>query len=87
MDAIKERLKTLIVEALMLEDVEPSDIGDDQPLFGEGLGLDSVDALELAVEIERAFGVGFPDNARTREVFRTVSSLAAYIVEQQAAAG
>ena len=83
MDELKQQIKQIIVESLMLEDVQPEGIGDELPLFGEGLGLDSVDALELAVEFERAFGVTFPEAARSREVFRTVSTLAAYVQEHR----
>ena len=79
MDDLKPRVKALIVEALMLEDRRPEDIGDDEVLFGGGLGLDSVDALEIAVEIERVFGVRVPDSAEGREVFRTVRTLADYV--------
>ncbi len=77
-------IKQLIIEALMIEDMEPEEIGDDMVLFGDGLGLDSVDALELAVEIERVYGVTFPEAARSREVFANVRSLAAYIAEHRA---
>ncbi|MFH1466572.1 MAG: phosphopantetheine-binding protein [Pseudomonadota bacterium] len=83
MDALELQIKKLIIEALMIEDLEPEGIGDDLPLFGEGLGLDSVDALELAVEIERVFGVTFPEAARSREVFQNVGTLAAYIAEHR----
>ena len=76
-------IKQLIIEALMIEDMEPSEIGDDMTLFGEGLGLDSVDALELAVEIERVYGVTFPEASRSREVFQNVRTLAAYIAQHR----
>ena len=78
-DDLNTLLKALIIEALMFEDMVPSDIADDAPLIGEGLGLDSVDALELALEIERAFGVTLPQNEETRAVFKSVNSLSAYI--------
>jgi len=76
-------IKKLIIEALMIEDMEPSEIDDDMVLFGDGLGLDSVDALELAVEIERVYGVTFPEASRSREVFQCVRTLAAYIAEHR----
>lgn len=72
-------IKEMIVRVLMLEGVTPEDIPNDGPLFGEGLGLDSVDALELAIHIEEQFGVKMPDDAGTREAFRSVDTLAAYI--------
>lgn len=77
--ALKERIKQVIIDALMLEDMGPDDIEDDAPLFGEGLGLDSVDALELAIELERAFGVKIPDDEQSRSIFASVSSLATFI--------
>jgi acyl carrier protein len=83
MDELKLQIKEIIVESLMIEDREPASIADDLPLFGEGLGLDSVDALELAVEFERAFGVTFPEAARSRQVFQNVETLAAYIAEHR----
>jgi acyl carrier protein len=81
---LKLELKKLIIEALMIEDMEPEEIGDELVLFGDGLGLDSVDALELAVEIERVYGVTFPESSRSREVFQNVTTLAAYIAEHRA---
>ncbi|HJN76074.1 MAG TPA: phosphopantetheine-binding protein [Myxococcota bacterium] len=82
---LKVQLKELIIEALMIEDLEPADLENAAPLFGDGLGLDSVDALELAMEIERVFGVTIPESEESREVFRCVDTLAAYISENRAA--
>lgn len=79
-ESFKLKVKQLIVEALMLEDVTPDQIEDDAPLFGEGLGLDSIDALELAIAIDRKFGVKIEaEDERNREIFRSLSSLAAHI--------
>jgi acyl carrier protein len=79
-ESIKPHVKRLIVEALMLEDTTPEQIVDDAPLFGEGLGLDSIDALELAIAIDKRFGVKIEaEDERNREIFRSVSSLAAHI--------
>jgi acyl carrier protein len=79
-DSIEERLKRLIVDSLMLEDVSPEDIETEAPLFVEGLGLDSIDALELALAIHEEFGVETQqDNERNREIFHSVKSLAEYI--------
>jgi acyl carrier protein len=83
MQDLKLEIKKLIIEALMIEDMEPEEIGDELVLFGDGLGLDSVDALELAVEIERVYGVTFPESSRSREVFQNVTTLAAYIAEHR----
>ena len=85
MDELKQRIKEVIVTALMLEEVSPNDIEDAAPLFGDGLGLDSVDALELAIEFERAFGVRIPDDEASRTIFTSVDTLATFISAQQAA--
>lgn len=81
------RIKQMIVRVLMLEGVSPEDIPDDGPLFGAGLGLDSVDALELAIHVEEEFGVKMPDDAGTRQAFASVNALAAYVAERQSAPG
>lgn len=84
MDELKTRIKKLIVVALHLEEVDPATIEDDQPLFGtEPLNLDSVDALELVVEIEREFGLRLEDDAETRSILESVNSLAAHIGPRQ----
>ncbi len=77
--ALQHRLKLMIVRVLMLEGVNAEDIADDAPLFGAGLGLDSVDALELAIHVEEEFGVKMPDDAGTRKAFASVNALAGYI--------
>lgn len=83
MEALEKQLKELIVESLMLDDVSASEIESTQALFGEGLGLDSIDALELAMAIEKRFGVSFtPDDDRNREIFANVRSLAAYVAAE-----
>lgn len=80
MNETRVRLKDLIVRVLMLEGVEPASIGDEDALFGkEGLGLDSVDALELAIHIEEEFGVKVPEDAEGRKAFRSVATLAAFV--------
>lgn len=80
-------IKHLIIDALGLEDVTPADIGNDLTLFGEGLGLDSVDALELGLAIQKRFGIRIDADAKdTRTHFANVSSLAAYVSGRQAVA-
>ncbi len=87
-DSIEWRLKKLIVEALMLEDVQPEEIEDGAPLFVEGLGLDSIDALELALALHKEFGIRTEaEDDRNREIFHSVSSLANFIRAEQASAG
>ena len=77
--ATRERLKSLIIEYLNLEGMRPDDIADDDPLFGDGLGLDSVDALELVVALEKEWGIRIEDQESTREAFATVATLAAFV--------
>ncbi len=84
-DSLEDRLKTLIVETLALEDVDPQTIETDAPLFGEGLGLDSIDALELALAIHSEFGVRTQENdERNRDYYQSVKSLADFIRAGQA---
>jgi acyl carrier protein len=77
--ATRMQLKKIIIEALNLEGMSPEMIEDDAPLFGEGLGLDSVDALELVVALERAYGVRIEGPESTREAFLSVATLAAFV--------
>lgn len=82
---LEDRLKALIVETLALEDIDPATIETEAPLFGEGLGLDSIDALELALAIHSEFGVRTEENdERNREYYFSVASLAKFIREKQA---
>ncbi len=77
--AITGRVKQLIVENLHLDGLTPAMIDDEAPLFGDGLGLDSVDALELVVAIEKEYGIKIKSNEIGREVFTCVASLARFI--------
>ncbi len=84
-DTLEMEIKQLIVESLMLEDVKPEDIQSDDALFVEGLGLDSIDALELAMAIHKRFGVRTsPDDEHNRENFHSVAALAAFVRAGQA---
>ncbi|MBM4330430.1 MAG: acyl carrier protein [Deltaproteobacteria bacterium] len=76
-------LKKLIIETLKLEEISPEDIEDDGRLFGDGLGLDSIDALELVVALEKAYGVVIPDSEVGERVFRSVNTLAQFVREQR----
>lgn len=79
-------LKQLIIDALGLEDISVQDIGDEQPLFGEGLGLDSVDALELGLAIQKRYGIKIDADAKdTRNHFSNVATLASFVTARQAA--
>ena len=85
MEALELELKELIIETLMLEDVAVEDIDSSAPLFGAGLGLDSIDALELAMAINKKYGVKTKaDDEKNREIFASVSSLATHVSEQRA---
>ena len=85
-DALEQEIRELVVKALLLDDVRPEDIDVEAPLFVEGLGLDSIDALELALAVEKQFGLKLGgDDRRNREIFRSVRTLAAHIEEQRAA--
>ena len=81
---LKENLKTLIVERLNLLDVTPADIGDDTPLFKTGLGLDSIDALELTLNVEKEYGVKIANSEVARQAFQSVATLAEFIRRAQA---
>lgn len=86
MSALQLEIKNLIIDSLGLEDVTPQDIGDDLTLFGEGLGLDSVDALELGLAIQKRFGIKIDAEAKdTRTHFANVNALAAFVASRQAA--
>lgn len=85
MDELETRIKQLIVDALHLEDIAPDEIDSDEALFVDGLGLDSIDALELGVALRREFGVKFNEDAKeVRAHFANVRSLAGFIASQQA---
>jgi acyl carrier protein len=84
-EATRTRLKGIIIKYLNLEGMTPEMIEDQAPLFGEGLGLDSVDALELVVALEKEYGIRIENPEASREAFASVATLAAF-VEQQAAA-
>ena len=83
---IEAKLKETVVSALDLEDLSPAGIETDVPLFGEGLGLDSIDALELGMAVKKAFGVSFSSNpAENKQIFHSVKTLADYVESQQKA--
>lgn len=78
---LKTKLKKLIIEDLSLEDISPEDIEDDASLFGEGIGLDSLDAVELVVLLQRNFGIQIKDLEEGRKIFENLDSLALYVQE------
>ncbi|HET9989011.1 MAG TPA: phosphopantetheine-binding protein [Kofleriaceae bacterium] len=82
--SLQQEIKELIVESLQLEGVDPATISDTDALFGSGLNLDSIDALELATAIARKFDIKVSPDQDTRDAFRSVNHLAAFITAQRA---
>jgi acyl carrier protein len=81
MSDLKLQVKRMMIERLKLEGMTPDQIDDQAPLFGEGLGLDSIDALELVLGVEQAFGVKIEDEAAGMKAFRSVQALTDFIAE------
>ena len=79
---LNEKLKIIIIEELNFEDVTPEDIDDDAPLFGDGLGLDSLDAVELVVQVQKHFGVEIKDMDEGRVAFQSINALRQFIEER-----
>jgi acyl carrier protein len=84
-DTLKRQIKAMIVEELDLRDRSEADIVDDAPLFGEGLGLDSLDALQLAMAIEERFSVVIPEGEEAKAIFASVATIAEHIARARAA--
>ena len=84
MELLEQELKTLIIEVLDLEDITVEDINSDEPLFVDGLGLDSIDALELGVAIQKKYSIKIEaEGEQTRESFSSVKNLARFITENK----
>jgi len=83
-ESLHAELKKLIVETLALEDTTPDEIDTDAPLFGDGLGLDSIDALEIAMVLEEKYGVTLDDDPEANQrVFQSVRTLTAFVIESR----
>jgi acyl carrier protein len=80
---LKEKLKVQIIQFLNLTDLTPADIKDDEPLFGDGLGLDSIDSLELIVLLKREYGINIQDPKEGRKVLVDVNTMATYIEQNR----
>jgi len=81
LEEIRNKLKKLLVSSLSLENIKPEEIKDDEVLFGEGLGLDSLDAVEIVVLLQRNFGLEIKDMEQGRKIFYSIDTLAEYIYE------
>ena len=79
MENLKKELKEKIIEALNLEDLTPEDIKDDELLFGEGLELDSIDALELIIILDKDYGIKLDDPKKGKKIFESIETMANYI--------
>ena len=83
MEELVRELKQQIIKTLNLEDVACEDIDNDAPLFGDGLGLDSIDALELIVLLEKRYGIKLSDPSQGKAIFKSVNTMAQYIAEHR----
>lgn len=83
MEELILELKEKIIEALNLEEMTPADIDADSPLFGEGLGLDSIDALELIVMLDKSYGIKLANPADGKEIFKSIRNIAEYVAEHR----
>ena len=83
MEALKQELKGKIIEVLNLEDIAVEEINDNDALFGDGLGLDSIDALELIVLLDKDYGIKLTDPKAGKSIFQSVETMASYITDNR----
>ncbi|MCQ2135465.1 MAG: phosphopantetheine-binding protein [Bacteroidales bacterium] len=83
MEELIRDLKEQIIDALNLEEITPEDIEDNAPLFGDGLGLDSIDALELIVILDKYYGIKLANPAQGKEIFKSVAAIAEYVAKNR----
>jgi len=84
MNDLRRKIKELLIERLKFEDMTPDDIADDEPLFAGGLGLDSIDALEIVVMLESEFGIRVKTETSARENFRSIAAIADFVEQRTA---
>lgn len=83
MEDLKLELKSKIIEVLNLEDISTEDISDNDPLFGDGLGLDSIDALELIVLLDKDYGIKLTDPKEGKTIFQSIETMSKYIADNR----
>lgn len=83
MEALKQELKEKIINILNIEDIEVKDVSDDDALFGDGLGLDSIDALELIVMLDKDYGIKLADPKEGKAIFQSIATMAQYISDNR----
>ncbi|MGL5938337.1 MAG: phosphopantetheine-binding protein [Phocaeicola sp.] len=83
MEQLKQEFKEKLIEALNLEDITPEEIDDAAPLFGDGLGLDSIDALEIMLILEKSYGIRLENGAEAKEIFFSIDTLTDYICKNR----
>ena len=79
LDQLKQEIKEVIINTLQLEDIAPENIVNSEPLFGEGLGLDSIDALELIVLLEKNYGIRLANPSEGKAIFKSINTIAEYV--------
>jgi acyl carrier protein len=85
MEELKQEIKLLIMEVLNIDDVTPEEVGNDEPLFGEGnvMGLDSIDALEIVMALQEKYGVRIDDKNQSRFILRSITTIAEFIEQNR----
>lgn len=80
---LKREIKLLIIETSKIPDIQPEDIVDDAPIFGEGLGLDSIDSLEIVLALQKKYGVGIDDQNLARNILQSINTIAEFVMNEQ----
>ncbi len=80
---LKREIKVLIIETSKIPDIQPEDIIDDAPIFGEGLGLDSIDSLEIVLALQKKYGVGIDDQNLARNILQSIDTIADFVMKEK----